>query len=96
MTPAAHYMMGGVRIDPWGRTNVSGLYACGEAAGAAVHAANRLASNSLLDTLVFSRRLVEATLGNAPECATPNDADGNLRIGLTNRAMVRPRCRSAA
>ena len=54
VAPAAHYMMGGVRIDTWGRTNIGGLYACGEAACAAVHGANRLASNSLLDTLVFS------------------------------------------
>ncbi len=88
VAPAAHYMMGGVRIDTWGRTNVAGLYACGEAACAAVHGANRLASNSLLDTLVFSRRLVEATLGNAPEYVPTDDDDGNLRVGLTNRAMV--------
>ena len=88
VAPAAHYMMGGVRIDTWGRTNIPGLYACGEAACAAVHGANRLASNSLLDTLVFSRRLVEATLGNAPEYATTDNDDGNLRIGLTDRAMV--------
>ena len=88
VAPAAHYMMGGVRIDTWGRTNIPGLYACGEAACAAVHGANRLASNSLLDTLVFSRRLVEATLGNAPDYAQSDDDDGNLRIDLTNRAMV--------
>ncbi len=88
VAPAAHYMMGGVRIDTWGRTNIAGLYACGEAACAAVHGANRLASNSLLDTLVFSRRLVEATLGNAPEREEADGEDGNLRIGLTERAMV--------
>ena len=88
VAPAAHYMMGGVRIDTWGRTNIAGLYACGEAACAAVHGANRLASNSLLDTLVFSRRLVEATRGNAPEYEAPDDADGNLRVGVTNRTMV--------
>ena len=88
VAPAAHYMMGGVRIDTWGRTNIEGLYACGEAACAAVHGANRLASNSLLDTLVFSRRLVEATLGNAPEYVGSDDDDGNLRIDLTERAMV--------
>ena len=81
-------MMGGVRIDTWGRTNIAGLYACGEAACAAVHGANRLASNSLLDTLVFSRRLVEATLGNAPEYAALDEDDGSLRVGLTERAMV--------
>ena len=86
VAPAAHYMMGGVRIDTWGRTNIAGLYACGEAACAAVHGANRLASNSLLDTLVFSRRLVDAALGNAPEYA-PDDVD-NVRIPLADRAMV--------
>ena len=86
VAPAAHYMMGGVRIDTWGRTSIPGLYACGEAACAAVHGANRLASNSLLDTLVFSRRLVDATLGNAPEYV-PGD-DDNLRIPLADRAMV--------
>ena len=86
VAPAAHYMMGGVRIDTWGRTNVAGLYACGEAACAAVHGANRLASNSLLDTLVFSRRLVDATLGNAPDYVA-DDGD-NVRIPLADRAMV--------
>lgn len=86
VAPAAHYMMGGVRIDTWGRTNIVGLYACGEVACAAVHGANRLASNSLLDTVVFSRRLVDATLGNAPEYAA-DDGD-NVRIPLADRAMV--------
>ena len=67
VAPAAHYMMGGIRTDTWGRTGVPGLYACGEAACAAVHGANRLASNSLLDTVVFAHRVVDGTLGRAPE-----------------------------
>ena len=87
VAPAAHYMMGGIRIDTWGRTGVPGLYACGETACAAVHGANRLASNSLLDTLVFSQRLVAATQGDAPPYAPPPDTD-NLRLALPNRAMV--------
>ena len=87
VAPAAHYMMGGIRIDTWGRTGVPGLYACGEAACAAVHGANRLASNSLLDTLVFSQRLVAATRGDAPPYAPPAEAD-DLRLTLPNRAMV--------
>ena len=67
VAPAAHYMMGGVRIDTWGRTNIQGLYACGEVACSAVHGANRLASNSLLDTLVFAQRLIASSIGDAPE-----------------------------
>ena len=67
VAPAAHYMMGGVRIDTWGRTNIQGLYACGEVSCSAVHGANRLASNSLLDTLVFAQRLIASSIGHAPE-----------------------------
>jgi L-aspartate oxidase len=58
--PAAHYAMGGVRTDLSGHTNVAGLYAAGEAASTGVHGANRLASNSLLEGLVFGARAGEA------------------------------------
>ncbi len=58
--PAAHYMMGGVRTDITGRTSLRGLYAAGEAACAGVHGANRLASNSLLEGLVFGARAAKA------------------------------------
>ena len=54
--PAAHYMIGGVRVDEWGRTSVPNLLACGECAAAGFHGANRLASNSLLECLVFGKR----------------------------------------
>ncbi len=54
--PAAHYFIGGIRVDSEGKTNVKGLFAVGEAALTGVHGANRLASNSLLEALVFSRR----------------------------------------
>jgi len=56
--PVQHYFMGGIRTDVDGRTNIPGLYACGEAACTGVHGANRLASNSLLECLVFARRSV--------------------------------------
>lgn len=62
VAPAAHYMMGGVRTNTQGRTNLPYLYACGECSCNGVHGANRLASNSLLDGLVFGGRIVEDIL----------------------------------
>jgi len=60
--PAAHYVMGGVETDLWGRTTLMGLYAAGEVACTGVHGANRLASNSLLEGLVFGARAAQAML----------------------------------
>ncbi|HLB58529.1 MAG TPA: L-aspartate oxidase, partial [Bdellovibrionota bacterium] len=57
VSPAAHYHMGGIAIDPSGRTSLPGLWACGECAGSGVHGANRLASNSLLEAIVFGARV---------------------------------------
>ena len=56
VSPVQHYFMGGIRTDLMGRTNIDCLYACGEASNTGVHGANRLASNSLLEGLVFGRR----------------------------------------
>ncbi len=78
--PAAHYLMGGIRTDLMGRTTVRGLYAAGEAACTGVHGANRLASNSLLEGLVFGARAAEAMIGDSLELVT---VDGGVSETLT-------------
>jgi L-aspartate oxidase len=69
VTPAAHYWMGGVHTDEWGRSSLPGLVAVGEVANTGVHGANRLASNSLLESLVFAARSVRALGEPWPEAA---------------------------
>ncbi len=61
VAPAAHYLMGGVKVNSWGETNIQGLFAAGETACTGVHGANRLASNSLLESVVYGKRVVQAT-----------------------------------
>jgi len=61
VAPAAHYMMGGIKTNSWGETNIAGLFAAGETACTGVHGANRLASNSMLEVVVFSKRIMGKT-----------------------------------
>ncbi|WKN49062.1 L-aspartate oxidase [Nocardioides sp. Arc9.136] len=88
VAPACHYASGGVRTDLWGRTDVPGLYATGEVACSGVHGANRLASNSLLEGLVFSRRIATALPGELRPWAepVPDERPAGLVAG-----SVRPR-----
>jgi len=71
VSPAAHYLMGGIRTDVHGRTTLPGLYAAGEATCTGVHGANRLASNSLLEGLVFGARAGEAAREEATHLPRP-------------------------
>ncbi|MEO6500550.1 MAG: L-aspartate oxidase [Jatrophihabitantaceae bacterium] len=89
VAPACHYASGGIATDLSGRTSVAGLYACGEAACTGVHGANRLASNSLLEGLVFGRRIAADVLSTVPPGARPVELGIDVRSSGIAAAGIR-------
>jgi len=88
VAPAAHYIMGGIRTNSWGETNIAGLFAIGETACTGVHGANRLASNSLLEAVVFSQRIIERTTKETVGI-TNTGQDTEVRYSLNQRRALK-------
>jgi L-aspartate oxidase len=89
VAPAAHYSCGGIKTDEWGRTSIKNLYACGECASTGLHGANRLASNSLLEAMVFAHRCyLDITEKTSSICPTKEIPDWNARGTREPKEMI--------
>jgi len=87
VAPAAHYTMGGIKTNSWGETNIRGLFASGETACTGVHGANRLASNSMLEVVVFSKRIMEKTRMGTEAKATSSSKGTEVHYSLSQREV---------
>ena len=92
VSPAAHYHMGGVAVDTHGRTSLAGLWACGEVSCVGVHGANRLASNSLLDALVFGARVSRDLTGEVRRLPPAKALVGRVDVRLGDEATEDGAC----
>src|SRR5690606_6638655 len=90
VTPAAHYLCGGILVDEWGRTSINNLYACGECSSTGLHGANRLASNSLLEAVVYAHRIFEhaADTLSSVEYASDIPAWDESKVQLMNEEIL--------
>ena len=88
VAPAAHYIIGGIKVNSWGETNLLGLFAAGEVACTGVHGANRLASNSLLEVLVFTKRIIEKTSRMDKPAPAATSREAEIRHSLKPRKLA--------
>ena len=89
IAPATHFHMGGIKTDHYGRTGLQGLWACGEVASTGLHGGNRLASNSLLEALVFGARIAEDVNNIIPLTMTAKPAQP-ATLPATDKALLAP------
>ena len=83
VTPASHYMCGGILVDEYGKSSIKNLYACGEVSSTGLHGANRLASNSLLEATVFAHRIYLSALENYKSNVIPDEIPEWNEQGVT-------------